>query len=120
MATANPIISVGRDLPLLHTRAAVLRGGGYSVVTVSPDTPSLDILLRRQPPLVLVCHTVRGARLDSVLEKAERAGAPVLKLARGGVIPTQLIATVTATVASATKAPRTGPWLFVQAQRASR
>ena len=122
MAAIHPIVSVGLDLPLLFTRAAVLRSAGYnSVVTISPDTPSLEVLLRRQPPLVLICHTVRGAKLADVLRKADASKAPVLVLDRACLDPEQLIALVSSAIASSAPAPPgsrgTGPRLAPQVSR---
>jgi DNA-binding response OmpR family regulator len=121
VAAIHPIVSVGLDLPLLFTRAAVLRSAGYSVVTISPDTPSLEVLLRRQPPLVLICHTVKGGKLADVLRKANASKAPVLVLDRAGLDPEQLIALVSSAIASSAPAPPgsrgTGPRLAPQVLR---
>ena len=120
MATVHPIVSIGFDLPLLQTRAALLEAAGYRVVTVSPDTPSLDTLLRRQPPIVLICHTVKERKLAEIKRLAEAAQAPVLVLERG-VNPEHLIAKVAAAIDCSIPPPPgtrgSGPRLAPQVSR---
>lgn len=120
MAAVHPIVSIGLDLPLLFDRAAILRSSGYAVVTLSPDTPSLEVLLRRQPPLVLICHTVRGKKLENVLRKTAKAGVNVLELPSGRVDSLQLVTQVEARLAAAPAARGARPRLVSRTPRRRR
>jgi hypothetical protein len=96
VAAVHPILSIGLDLPLLLTRAALLQRAGYSVITASPDTPSLDMLLRKRPAMVLICHTIKGEKLLELMNKSAVAGIPALVVERGPMDPEHLLAQVVA------------------------
>lgn len=98
MAAVHPILSVGIDLPLLMTRAALLQRAGYAVVTASPDTPSLEMLLRKRPAMVLICHTIKGEKLLHLMNKAAAARIPSLVVEKGVLNPELLVQQVASLV----------------------
>ena len=75
MTTAS-ILVLGRDMPLLDTRAWVLRQAGYRVKALAPwevipETESVDLLI--------LCHTITEDERDALLLMAT-AQRPAIRM----------------------------------------
>lgn len=71
------ILAVGRDLALLETRCSVLRSAGYTIMSASRVTESIDLFRDGDFDLVLLCHSVPVQDRDRIIRFIRSTGSRI-------------------------------------------